>query len=492
MKLQQIRSSTETLFLGESLQAKVFRGGAWLGGGSFAEQVVRFGRNMLLARILAPEAFGTMAIILSACSAIQSFTDLGIREAVIQSPKGGEPQYIEAAWWLALFRALAIYTFFFLAAPLLSQFYGDSELAGLLRVAALAVLFEGASSPKAYVAIKEMNFKKFAAIQHGGGILGVLITIVLSFVVRDVWALVIGYCSEGLFRCLLSYVLCPFVPGLRWDKTAGGELFGFSKSLLGLSFLNFIFMRTDIFVLGKLFSAAELGIYALAIYLVQTPTTFLMNLLGQTLLPTHAQIQADTERMNRILLQVTSLIILLGLPALGFVFFCGDSLLTIAYGEPYSAAVVPLVVASFVSLINVANGQITIAFYAKGLPQLHRYSVTLMAATMIALTYPLAKLLGVAGGQVACLIAVIVGFSFQLVRIRRLTGLDLTRPIKMFALSTAVTIGVVTLGMFVRSFAAIVRPMPTVLIGVVSVLMAYWLSLVVFFRSNQKETALSG
>jgi site-specific recombinase len=62
----------------------------------------------------------------------------------------------------------------------------------------------------------------------------------------------------------------------------------------------------------------------------------------------------------------------------------------------------------------------------------------------------------------------------------------------MFALSTAVTIGVVTLGMFVRSFAAIVRPMPIVLIGVVSVLMAYWLSLVVFFRSNQKETALSG
>src|SRR3990172_12594762 len=87
------------------LPAKILRGGGWLAGGSLAEQAFRFARNMLLARLLAPEAFGTIAIILSVCSAIQSFTDIGIREALIQNPKGAERKYVGAAWWLALFRA---------------------------------------------------------------------------------------------------------------------------------------------------------------------------------------------------------------------------------------------------------------------------------------------------------------------------------------------------------------------------------------------------
>src|ERR1700722_18198690 len=104
----RILHAVELALLGDGLKAKVFRGGVWLGSGNTVEQVARFGRNMILTRLLAPEAFGTMAIVLSAMSVFQSFTEIGVKEGLIQNPDGGEEQYVNAAWWLALGRAISV------------------------------------------------------------------------------------------------------------------------------------------------------------------------------------------------------------------------------------------------------------------------------------------------------------------------------------------------------------------------------------------------
>ena len=321
----QVKTTVASVAGGEGLKARIFRGGAWLGAGSLAEQSLRFGRNMLLARLLAPEAFGTMAIVLSTTSVLQSLTDVGVKEALIQSPRGREDGHVGAAWWMAVGRSCSLYAMLFLVAPLMARFYGNLELSALLRVASAALLFEGAISSRAYVAMKEMKFSKWAAIHHGGGIAGVVITVILSFFMRDVWALVIGYCSENAARCLLSYVVCPFLPPLRWSREAIRDLLKFSRGLFGLSILNLIFARADIFVLAKLYSTADLGLYTMAVYLVQTPAVFVINLLNQTLLPTFSHVQDDQPRTNRILLQATTLTALLGVPALVFLAFCGRS-----------------------------------------------------------------------------------------------------------------------------------------------------------------------
>ncbi len=86
----RIKGRVEALIPTGSLQGKVFRGGAWLGLGSLAEQSVRFGRNMLLTRMLAPEAFGLMAMVMSAATLIQVLVDVGAREALVQNPRGSE------------------------------------------------------------------------------------------------------------------------------------------------------------------------------------------------------------------------------------------------------------------------------------------------------------------------------------------------------------------------------------------------------------------
>jgi O-antigen/teichoic acid export membrane protein len=298
-------------------------------------------------------------------------------------------------------------------------------------------------SPGSILAQKDMKFSRWMAISNGGGICGVVVTVILSFFLRDVWALAIGSCSENAFRCLLSYVLCPGLPSLGWDRHVVRELYKFSRAIVGLSFLNLIFTRTDIFVLGKLYSATSLGLYTMAVLLVQTPSGFLANMMGQILFPSFAHVQEDKERVNRILMEATSWLILLGLPVVAVIYLCGHSLLTVIYGARYVASTGPLSVAAAVVFLNLLNVAITCAFVGIGRPALHRRAVAASAVTMLIAIYPACKLLGMVGGQVAALLAIIISYLLQVMRMRALTGLDLLRYGKAFALPALGTAGLV-------------------------------------------------
>jgi lipopolysaccharide exporter len=456
-----------------------------MGAGSFAEQATRFARNMILARLLAPDAFGTMAIVLSAGSVIHTITDMGVKEAIIQNPRGTEESYASAAWWLALGRAVSLYGLIFLLAPWMSSFYGSHELAPLLRVVGLGVILDGALSSKAYVAIKEMKFGKWAIINNLGGILGVIITLLLSFVIRDVWALVLGNVAESACRCFLSYIFCPYLPSFSWDKTAARDLLQFSKGLLGLSFLNLIFMRTDVFVLAKLYAPVQLGLYVMAVSLIQTPSGFVMNLLGQTLLPTFSHVQDSDARINRILIQVSAVLAFVGIPGLVFMIFCGRALLTLAYGRSYAAAAMPLVAASFVALANLLNGQITTVFYSKGAPQLHRTCVVIMAVIMIITIYPFVKWFGLVGGQIACLVSILSGYAFQLLRVHRVTALNLGQYAKTLLRPAVISLVVGLLCLGAHYFPPLAGPLPTVILGIVASLLAYALGALAYLRNGR-------
>jgi O-antigen/teichoic acid export membrane protein len=437
---------------------------------------------MLLTRLLAPSAFGAMAIVLSSSSLIATFSDVGIGPGVIRNPRGGEDAYLNAAWWMGFGRAICIYVMVFVAAPWIAHFYGYANLSVLLRVTLLGTLFDGMISPRAKLAQKEMKFGRFAAFSNGGAICGVILTIVLSLVLRNVWALAIGYCGENAFRCLFSYILCPGLPSLWWDRHAVRDLMVFSKGVFGLSFLNLIFTRTDIFVLGKLYSPAALGIYTMAVYLIQTPSGFLINMLSQTLLPAFSHVQADTERVIRILSEVTSWVILLGLPAVAAIWLCGPSLLTVIYGSRYAAASGALAIAAGVAFLNTLNALITTLFYAAGRPSLHRRAVAASAITMLTAIYPACKYLGLTGGQVAALIAIMASYLLQVVRAHEITGLRLLVYGKAFGPAMLVSVGVVVAGIGARFFGLAITPLANIAFAVASCTIAYALCVPVFAR----------
>ncbi|MGA8490519.1 MAG: oligosaccharide flippase family protein [Terriglobales bacterium] len=445
-----VREYVDRLLRGENLRAKTTRGAVLLGSASVSEQASRFARNMLLARLLAPSAFGTMALVMSSASIVGSLTDVGVRVSVIRNPRGREAAYLNAAWWLAMGRGLGVYAICFLMAPLVARFYGNVELSALLRVALLGAVLEGAMSPRSCLPQKDMKFGRWAAITNGGAICGVIFTVILSFILRDVWALAIGYCSENVFRCLLSYILCPGLPSFGWDRDAARDLLSYSRGAYGLSFLNLIFTRTDIFVLAKLYSPTALGLYTMAVYLVQTPTGFIQNMVGSTLLPAFAHVQEDDRRINRVLLEATSWLIVLGLPVVVVIWLYAPFLLRVIYGARYLKSAGPLSVAAAVACLSILNGVITDAFSAMGRPALHRRAVAASAVIMIVAIYPACKMFGVVGGQIAALFAIGASYFLQIMRIRELTSLDLARYGKAFVLAGLVSAALLCCGLGIR------------------------------------------
>jgi O-antigen/teichoic acid export membrane protein len=483
------KATVERVLLGGGLRAKTMRGGVYLAGGSIAEQGCRFVRNMILTRLLAPSAFGAMAIVMSSSALLAALTEIGQRYAVIQNPRGGEEAYLNAGWWMGMGRAVFMYGLVFAMAPFVAHFYGNAELSALLRVTLLSTLFEGAMSPRSILPQKKMQFGRWMTITNGGGICGVVLTVALSFVLRDVWALAIGSCSENAFRCLLSYIVCPGLPTLRWDRSAFRELYGFSKQGFGLSFLNFIFTRTDIFVLGKLYSATALGVYTMAVYLVQTPAVFLTNMLVQTLLPAFSHVQEDRERVNRILIEVTSWMVLLGFPAMVGFYLCGSSLLRLIYGTRYVNAAGPLAVAAVVAFLSLLNVLITSVFAAMGRPGLHRRAVAASAVIMMVLIYPACKLLGVVGGQVAALFAIVASYALQIWRMRGLTDLDLLRYGRVFVPAVLASAGALAIGLVARFVGLADKPSVNITVGVAVCAIAYAMSVPAFLRIRQTSQA---
>jgi O-antigen/teichoic acid export membrane protein len=218
---------------------------------------------------------------------------------------------------------------------------------------------------------------------------------------------------------------------------------------------------------------------------VQTPCVFLTAIMGQTLLPAMSRIQNDPARMNRVLLQATSAVVMLGLPALVFVGFCGHSLLTLIYGPRYGVVSAALATAAAASFINVLNVLITIAFYATGKPQLHRRAVAAMAVVVLALVYPLSKGLGIWAGQLACLVAIVIGYLLQVERIRKVTCLRLAEYFKSFLIPAAASLLIAVLWLAIRYFGALTQPAPTIIFGLLGCLLAYGLAGAMFSRARE-------
>jgi O-antigen/teichoic acid export membrane protein len=180
----------------------------------------------------------------------------------------------------------------------------------------------------------------------------------------------------------------PFLPQFRFDKEQINALFQYSKGLFGLPILYFIYAQADIFVIGKLFSKSDLGLYSMVINLAQTPALLITSLVNPLLMPVFSQKQNDSEWINRAIIQSTKIIMMTGVPLVFFAAFYGNDLLTIIYGTSYAAMAIPFTVYLGITIMRSASVPIANVYLAIGRPELHRLFTGIRAVFIIILIYP--------------------------------------------------------------------------------------------------------
>lgn len=425
---------------GNGVLARLAAGSGWMFGGFAVEQGLRFLRNMVLTRILAPEVFGIMAILQAVQMLLQAVTEAGLRQAVAQHPEGDSRTYLNAVWWLSVGRGLLMALVAWMAAPFIAAYYAQPELLWYLRVLFLGVVLDGAGSPAVFAAVKRLEFRKWVMSITAGGILGVLFTVALAQVWPVVWALIVGSLLEAFCRTLLSYLVCPFLPSLCLRRRQVADLLRYCRGVAGLSFLHFVFMRIDVFVIGKLCSLPLLGIYNISLSLAQLPFMLIESTLQQTVMPVFAKVQADVARLRQMAVFLALAVLGLCLPILVFTGFAGGWMLALAFGEAYRPAAWPLTLAMAAAIVRVTVSPLMIVYFSIGRPHLHRAYEMVRVVCMLAVIIPAVAHFQLAGAAAAGLLAMLAASVCQLLVFRRTTGLALGRTVwhgTLFALATA-------------------------------------------------------
>lgn len=404
----------------DSLLGRSLRGGGFLAAGSFLENGGRFIRNIILARLLVPEAFGIMATITASVAVIEAITQIGLRQSTIQNKNSTEIGFINAVWWISSLRGFVLYAIAFFTAPHIATYFNQPDATNVLRIGFLVVLLNGLISPRVYLLEKELRFKKWVILMQGAAISGVILAIVASFYLRSVWGLVLGYLSESFLRLILSFIFCPMMPAFKISREHAGSVIQFSKKMFGLPFLMMVYAQLDIYVIGKVLTLNALGMYVLVRSIADMPSTFFSKIVDPIILPVFSKLQDDILKIKIILFQTTEYAGYFLIPLACFFIFFSTPLLSLVYGVEYVALALPFAIMNITVLMLMMFSMIVQTYFALGQPNIHRNASFVRTLTFVILIYPFTKYFGLTGTALAALISMIILKFIQLIYAKHL------------------------------------------------------------------------
>lgn len=436
MAIPKPLSITKDTFRGDDLKARCARSSVVLGSGAFIAKFLGFGSKVVLTRLLVPQEMGLMVMILSLTQLFEVLTEVGIKQSVIQHKNGADLEYLNMAWWFQSLRGIGLYAIAIIVAPWLCEFYFRSrpevlsrysmgELTTLVRVAFLSILFNGFVSPKAYVLEKKFRFGRVVVITQGGFVLGAIVTIILAFVLRNVWAIVIGFAATGFTRCLMSYVLCPFMPRFAYHRESFHGLYRFARGMVGLPVLTYIAFNIDVLVAGKLVSTSLVGFYGMALTLAFAPWDLFNRIISPVLFPAFSERQDDKEALSAAVLKITRVTTLFLIPLTALTIICSKTILTFVFGVEYSAVAVPFGLLCLYILLLIQGSILGAVFFGIGQPAKHRAFVGLRALILVVLIYPGIKFFGLTGAAAVVVLTSFVAMCMQVIVIRKTIGLNI-------------------------------------------------------------------
>lgn len=271
-----------------SLAARVLRSSAITLGGTVAAQVIRLLSNLLLTRLLFPEAFGMMALVMVFLMGLVMLSDVGLGPAILGSPRGDDPDFLDTAWTIQIARGALLCLGAVAAAPAVAAFYGEPDLALYLPVAALGLLVAAFRPTRFETETRHLRAGLLTLVEIAAQLAGVLVAAGLALAFRSVWALV----ASGLVSQLLQIVLLhALLPGhrnaLRWERAAAVELLHFGKWILPATLCGFAVAQADKVVLGRVLPLGEFGLYNIAFFLASVPGMLASAVVGRVLIPVY-------------------------------------------------------------------------------------------------------------------------------------------------------------------------------------------------------------
>ncbi|MEE9607789.1 MAG: lipopolysaccharide biosynthesis protein [Myxococcota bacterium] len=390
-----------------ALGRRAARGAAWVFGLRAFQRGFSLLRLIVLARLLAPEHLGAMAIALLLMELLNACSQTGFQTALIQR-RGPLSAYLDPAWTALVLRGLAIFALLFALAPFAADFFGEPRTVSLIRVVGCSILLQSFSNIGVVLLERDLEFRRLAFHQGAGTLADLIATLAAAWLLGNEWALVVGLLTGDAVRLAASYWVHPYRPKLRLDAGRARELFGFGRWLMLSNVFLFAAHSGDDAVVGRLLGASALGLYQLAYQISHTAVMELSRAASQVALPAYARLRSEPETLRRAYLRVLQGTALLCWPIAGFACVFADDFTRLVLGPRWLPAVPALQILALHAALRATGASIGPVLVAVGRPHAVTWLTFVKCAALAVAILPLVGAFGIAGAALSVLAASVV------------------------------------------------------------------------------------
>ncbi len=270
---------------------------AWSFAGQFLKQGASFVIGVILARLLVPEHFGLIAMVLAFTRFASIFMNLGLSLAIIQQRETTQAD-LSTIFWTNMAIAATLTSLFFLGAPWLARFYEQPLLEPMTRALSFSFLIEGSAIVQRALFAKKVDFKTYTLVNAASVTVAGALGVALAIYGYGVWSLVWHQLAVSIVSAALIWMVGPWRPSLTFRRASLKKVMSFSLYLLGDKLLTSFFEQADKMILGKLTTTYTLGLYNRGESLMRFPVRFFSHAMPLVLVSVMSKLQDDLPKLR--------------------------------------------------------------------------------------------------------------------------------------------------------------------------------------------------
>ena len=282
----------------DKTRSKVFSNFIWRFAERCGAQLVTFIVSIVLARILMPDDYGTIALVTVFTTIMQVFVDSGLSTALIQK-KDADDLDFSSVFYFNFIVCILLYLVMFFAAPLIASFYDIPELVSVVRVISLTIVISGVKGVQQSYVSRNMLFKRFFYATLGGTIFSAFLGIAMAYAGCGVWAIVAQQLSNTAIDTLILWITVKWRPKLMFSWKRLKALLGFGWKLLCSALLDTVYNNLRSLIIGKVYSSADLAYYNEGKKFPNFIVTNINTSIDSVLLPAMSNEQDDKTRVKK-------------------------------------------------------------------------------------------------------------------------------------------------------------------------------------------------
>lgn len=337
-----------------SLESKAIAGVKWSTVSMVAVTFLQLGQLTVLARYIAPEEFGLMAIIMVVISFSQSFMDMGISNAIIQRRTITHTQ-LSSLYWLNIFSGIILFTILFCITPLIVNFYNEPSIKEPLWILSTIFIIMSTGSQYKTLCQKELQFNYIAKIELTANSLAFVVAVTSAIKNMGIYSIIYGYLTQASIMSAL-YIFIGIkkhhIPSLTYKHGDLKGFYSFGLYQMGTRAINFLSANIDKILIGKMLGMQQVGFYNMAWQLIIFPLSKINPVVNNVAFPLYSKIQGDKESLRNYYSITVRGLSLITVPILAFLFFFSEDVVLVAFGEGWKVTANLVTILSMVGILK--------------------------------------------------------------------------------------------------------------------------------------------